>query len=246
LLIAFAAREHASIQRVVQELSDGYASLKQEYSKSTEMLLESMNSGKAKDTQIAKLALVDREARAQIEKLTLANERLQGLCRALRANSCTTIATEDPSNACHSQGGEQVHASADESAAAHACKTRTVTDAAHLAAGKESASFVGSQPSAHDTRSHVETSGAIDTPICIVDSSLSHTPGASETGAPADHLSAVFNKPDTRHEGCMHPRVEVGKAGNCTEEVKAGTGEFASVSSDAVACSEPCAPSFDA
>lgn len=57
----------------MQELSERCASLKGEYGKSAAMLLERVGECRAKD--------------AQLQKLALANERLQGLCRALRGGA---------------------------------------------------------------------------------------------------------------------------------------------------------------
>jgi hypothetical protein len=54
----------------MQELLERCTSIKAEYTKATEMLLEQVNAHKAKDEKVA--------------KLELANTRLQNLCRALR------------------------------------------------------------------------------------------------------------------------------------------------------------------
>lgn len=65
----------------MQALLDKAAATKAEYDKAASMLLARVQECQAKDSQI--------------EKLTLANTRLQGLCRALRAGDAAAPAPAD-------------------------------------------------------------------------------------------------------------------------------------------------------
>jgi hypothetical protein len=180
----------------VQELGEGYASLRQEYSKSTEMLLESMNSVKAKDNQIT--------------KLTLANERLQGLCRALHANKTT------PAAACESAGRESL--------LPHACHT-PVAKATHPQVTDESDSLEGTQSIVCDSQADAHVEGATSLSACgrIANVSMPDHPGHSVTDMQAD-LSTALDTNGIMHQGeSQHNMIgaqpDCGVL-QCTEEFK--------------------------